>query len=233
MQRAVSGLARVPGNGDGNSPGRAYARRRLFAAVIQSIGWVGRGIGARVPTVPAKSVLPELAAIARFLIVPWVGISAALHHEYYSMESEAVQATGNLTQVLEESTRRTIGQIDYMLLSARALLAAEGGRFDFDKWARTQTFADKMTVQIAMTDRTGLVTASTTALAPGISVADREHFRAQIDPAHDDLFISQPVFERVSGLKTIQFSRKLLGPGGSFAGIVVLSLGSVELAHFY
>ncbi len=90
-----------------------------------------------------------------------------------------------------------------------------------------------MTVQIAMTDRNGIETAGTLPFPPGLSVADRVHFRAQLDPARNDLFISQPVLGRASGQQTIQFSRKLLTPNGGFGGIIVLSLGSVELANFY
>ncbi|MGD0106942.1 MAG: EAL domain-containing protein [Rhodopila sp.] len=205
----------------------------MFGAAIQLIGRVGRGIGSWLPNAKAESLAPEAAAICCFLLLPWIGITVALHHEYHSAEAAAAQSTGTLARALEESTRRTIGQIDYILLSARAMQAAEGERFDFHEWVRNQTFTDKMTAQIAITDSTGLVTGSTVALPPGISVGDRPHFRAQVDPAHDDLFISDPVTGRVTGLQTIQFTRKLFGPGGAFGGIVVFSLGSVELARFY
>ncbi|HEY0181513.1 MAG TPA: EAL domain-containing protein [Rhodopila sp.] len=194
---------------------------------------IGRAIADRLPSLRTESLLPELAAIGCFLILPWIGIVAALHHEYYAARAAAVRSTGNLAQALEESTRRTIGQIDYILLSARAFRTAKSDRFDFHDWARNQTFADKMTAQISMTDPAGLVIASTIQLVPGVNIADRAHFQAQLDPTHDDLYISRPVTGRVSGLQTIQFSRKLLDRDGAFAGVVVFSLGSFELARFY
>jgi diguanylate cyclase (GGDEF)-like protein len=174
-----------------------------------------------------------MIAIGCFLILPWIGIMAGLHHEYRSAEAAAVRATSNLARALEESTRRTIGQIDYILLSARALKAVEGEQFDFHRWVRTQTFDDRLTAQIAVTDRTGLIVASTTSLPSGVSIADRMHFQAQLDPARDDLFISQPMIGRVSGVESIQFTRKLVGPDGAFAGVVVLSIGCAELARHY
>ena len=67
----------------------------------------------------------------------------------------------------------------------------------------------------------------------GIDIADREHFRAQLNPARDELFISSPVLGRRSGKWTVQFTRKLLGPDGEFAGVVVVSLGCDELSRFY
>jgi len=232
MQRSVSRLVYVPKTVHRRLDAEGKVQH-VLASITRSIAGALRPIGSFLRRFNAESIVPELIAVACFLVLPWFGIAVALRHEYRSAEMAAERSTGNLAQALEEGTRRTIGQVDYILLSARALQAAEGTRFDFHEWARTQTFADKMTAQIAMADRTGLVSGSTIELPPGISIADRAHFRAQIDPAHDDLFISQPVVGRVSGLETIQFSRKLLDSDGRFAGVIVLSLGSVELARFY
>jgi diguanylate cyclase (GGDEF)-like protein len=233
MSRAILGSVLVPRDGIGYLAHTPKPGQRLLAAVSRSIGFVRSRISSRFPHARGDSLLPELMAIGCFLILPWIGLTLALKHEYYRAEAAAVVSTGNLAQALEESTRRTIGQIDYILLSARAMQAAQREHFDFNNWARTQTFADRMTAQIAIADGTGLMTGSTITLPPGINIGDRAHFRAQIDPAHDDLFISKPVLGRVSGLASIQFSRKLLAPDGMFNGIVVLSLDCVELARFY
>ena len=90
-----------------------------------------------------------------------------------------------------------------------------------------------MTAAIGMADSTGHVFADTLPIPPGVSIADRPHFKAQMDPSHDDLFISKPVRGRVSGQATIQFTRKLFGPNGEFAGVTVFSLGCNELSQFY
>ena len=181
----------------------------------------------------AESTLPELIAIAGFLVLLWASIGVAIEHEYNTARTSAVQTTANLARAFEESTRRTISQIDQILLSARAFYSAEGDKFNFNDWARTQTVPDKMTAAIGMADHTGLVFADTLPIPPGVSIADRPHFIAQIDPSHDDLYISKPVHGRVSGQATIQFTRKLLGPHGEFAGVTVFSLGCEELSRFY
>jgi diguanylate cyclase (GGDEF)-like protein len=180
-----------------------------------------------------ESVLPELVAVAGFLILLWASIAVAIKHEYDITLSNAAQTTANLARAFEESTRRTIGQIDQILLSARAFYSVQGDKFNFDEWARTQTVPDKMTAAIGMANTAGLVFADTLPIPPGVSIADRPHFKAQMDPAHDDLFISKPVRGRVSGQYTIQFTRKLLGPNGQFAGVTVFSLGCNELSQLY
>ena len=83
-------------------------------------------IGFCLPNAKAGSVLPELAAIGCFLILPWIGVTAGRRGEHDSAEAMSMQANGNLSQALYQSTRQTIGQSDYILLSARALHAARG-----------------------------------------------------------------------------------------------------------
>ena len=216
--------------------GRREWRRRAHAAVAAIAARTaqrGRQFRGRLVRPSTTPLLPELAAIFCFLVLLWASIIIALNHEYHAAEASAVQSTGNLARAFEESTRHTISQIDQVLLSVRAFSAALGERFDFNQWARTQTLPDKMTTAIWMVDRTGLTVAGTLPVPPGVSIADRPHFRAQLDPTRDELFISRPVHGRVSGESTIQFSRKLLGPHGEFAGVTVFSLDCAELSRFY
>ena len=180
-----------------------------------------------------ESMLPEVAALLCLLGLLWSSIVITLDREYDKDRTVAEQTTGNLARAFEESTRRTIGQLDQVLLGARAFYAAQGPRFNFEQWASTQTLPDKMTAAIGMADATGHVFADTRPIPAGVSIADRPHFRAQLDPARDELYISQPVHGRVSGQETIQFTRKLLGPKGEFAGVTVFSLDCRELSRFY
>lgn len=179
------------------------------------------------------SVAPELATILCFAVLLVVSIAVAIKHEYDTAEAAAVQSTANLARAFEESTRRTVSQIDQILLSARAFYSVRGDRFNFDDWVRTQTLPDKMTAAIAMADQNGHVFADTLPMPHAVSIADRRHFLAQIDPSHDDLYISTPILGRISGEPTIQFTRKLLGPHGEFAGVAVVSLGCNQLSLFY
>jgi len=203
------------------------------AAIALPIATLARTLRGYLVRSSTRPLLPELAAVFCFLTLLWASILIALNHEYHAAEVSAVQSTGNLARAFEESTRRTIDEVDQILLSVRAFSSAQGQRFDFRTWAQTQTLPDKMTTAIWMVDRTGLTVAGTLPVPPHVSIADRPHFMAQLDPTHDDLFISRPVHGRVSGEDTIQFSRKLLDARGEFAGVTVLSLGCDALSGFY
>ena len=141
--------------GKGEYPTTRQPWWRRFCASHGAIGSLVRKlrpvIGGHLPFT-GESLLPELIAVGCFLALLWASIAIVLSHEYRSAETTAVQSTGNLARAFEESTRRTIGQIDQVLLSARAFYAAQGARFDFNEWARTQTLPDKMTAAIGMAD---------------------------------------------------------------------------------
>ena len=193
------------------------------------MAWLRRGLGG-----DTRHLLPEMAATGCFVGLIWFCVAITLNHEYEHAAGAAVQATGNLARAFEESTKRTIGELDQTLLSARAFYAAQGDRFDITQWALTQSRPDKMTVQIGLMDLKGDVFASTLPIPPnGIHVGDRAYFQAQLDPSRDDLYISRPVLGRGSQKETIQVTRKLFGPNGQIAGVITASIDCYELSRFY
>ena len=107
--------------------------------------------------------------------------------------------------------------------------------FDLVAWQRRQTRSDRFTLQLGLIDEAGITVRSTAGgvAAMRIDVSDREHFRAHLDPDRDELFISRPVLGRGTRKWTLQFTRKLLRPDGSFAGVALVSLGCEEMSQFY
>ena len=180
-------------------------------------------------------LLPECAAVLGFVAVIWVGIVMMLAQQYESAERDAVRATGNLARAFEENTERIVAGVDQVLLSMRTTYAANPAGFNLVEWQRQQMRSDRFMVQMALIGPDGIVRSSTMGgtAAAGIDLSDREHFRAQRKSARDELFISKPMKGRISGQLSIQFTRKLLGPDGGFAGVLVLSLGCEELSRFY
>ena len=181
-----------------------------------------------------RPLLAEILAICALLALLWGGIAFMLETSHDSTAAGAVLAGRNLARAFEESTRRAVSEIDQTLLSVRAFYALQGGRFDINEWVRTQHRADWMTVNLGLADATGNVFTNTTALPPGgANIFDRPHFRIHLTPGRDELYISRPVIGRISGQQTIQFTRKLIGADGQFAGVIVLSIGCDELSRFY
>ena len=64
-------------------------------------------------------------------------------------------------------------------------------------------------------------------------LGDREHFKVQVDAKTDQLFIGKPVKGRASGKMSIQLSRRLSKPDGSFDGVIVASIDPEFVEQFH
>jgi diguanylate cyclase (GGDEF)-like protein len=182
----------------------------------------------------AAQIVPECLAILVCLGLMWTGLLLALAQLKANALQTAMTETATLAQAYAESTERISLQLDHALLTVRRDFADKGERFDLRAWVRDRLPADRMTLQVAIAGADAIVAQSTLPLATSrISVADREHFRVPRDQAQDVLFVSKPVRGRVSGLWTLQFTRKLLTEAGAFAGIVAISVGCEDLSRFY
>ncbi len=79
-------------------------------------------------------------------------------------------------------------------------------------------------VQVSIIDEHGTLISNTAEQNPKhIDLSDREHFKVHEHENDDNLYISKPVLGRVSGQWTLQMTRRLNHPDGSFAGVVVVS----------
>jgi diguanylate cyclase (GGDEF)-like protein len=164
----------------------------------------------------------------------WLGVWYLASEDANRTEVSRYQDTANLARAFEEHIIRLIQAHDQILLFARSSIAKDREGLDLAQWAREQQFATDVTLQIATTDKTGLLTGSNLGMPPTpLDLSDREHFRIHAETSRDELFISKPVLGRVSGKWSIQLSRRLNAPDGSFAGVVILSLDPSYLTSFY
>ncbi|HET6308764.1 MAG TPA: PAS-domain containing protein, partial [Rhodopila sp.] len=103
-----------------------------------------------------------------------------------------------------------------------------------ESWSKAHAGRDDLHMRISLVGRDGRVMWSNTGSAPGgEDVADQAAFRAQQQSRDDRMRISGPVRDGRAGTWTIQFSRVLPGPDGSFDGIATVSLDLRLLSRFY
>jgi hypothetical protein len=91
-----------------------------------------------------------------------------------------------------------------------------------------------LTIQAALIGADGYMKSTTTEYSGApLNLGDREHFLAQINAKSDELFISKPVMGRASGKLSIQLTRKLRKPDGSFGGVLVASIDPALIERFF
>jgi len=170
---------------------------------------------------------------APVLLLIWAGITAFLHENQRAALDGAERDTLNFSRAFEENITRTIDSIDTTIRSVRAARARDPEHFNITDWERDSGLSRDITLQLALTDRAGIVTASNLGpITSRIDLSDRPHFKSTRDAPGDTLLIGLPVIGRVSGKWSVQFVRKLFDANGAFDGMLVASLDPEFLSRF-
>ena len=110
--------------------------------------------------------------------------------------------------------------------------------------ARETGMAPQILTQLSFVDANGIFRGSNLdpdgSRSKNVDLSDREHVRVHLRPdttsarpMHNGLFISQPLVGKVSGVRTIQLTRKLMGKDGSTLGVAVASLDQQHFIDVY
>ena len=187
--------------------------------------------------------LPKLIAKRRssailgtiIIAMLWAGVTLKYFESVRTDLSEAERTNENFAMVFEENVLRSLNEVDKAVLYLRHSVEARKDTTDYNTIIRTTDVLSEIIVQAAIVDDKGIIRASTAGPQPDppISVADREHFRAQINDTGDNLFISKPLIGRASGQWSVQLTRRFNNSDGSFGGVIVASLNPLHFTTFY
>ena len=176
------------------------------------------------------SLLFGLSAV----LLIWTGAAYFMHKEQQQTEHAALQNADNLARAFEEHIIRSIRSVDQTLLYVRDSYSRDPQHFNMALWMRNNEFLNGITFQIAIIDKDGVMVASNIpGSQSGVYLGDREHFKVHAERNTDELFVSKPVLGRVSKKWSIQLTRRINMPDGSFGGVVVVSVDPDYLSQFY
>jgi diguanylate cyclase (GGDEF)-like protein len=147
---------------------------------------------------------------------------------------DGLRQGSNLTRVFEEYISRVIRGTDNELLVLRKLYQQDATNFNFAKWIDSANLPDDLTVHFSITGPDGIIRLST--LGPIRSTVDISHidsFSVHVNSTSDDLYISTPSIGHMSGKLSVQLTRRIEKPDGSFGGVVAASLNVLQLEEFY
>jgi diguanylate cyclase (GGDEF)-like protein/PAS domain S-box-containing protein len=169
-------------------------------------------------------------AIGAFI---WLGAWHVIDTQRRQVNEATAKDTSNLARMFDEHISRAIATADNLLSLVRSKYAKDPDHFDISEISRTLRLSG-LVLQISIIDKDGMLAASNLGMpdAP-LNLSDREHFRIPATSTADDLYISPPIVGRVSKKSSIQLSRRISAPDGSFLGVAVTSIDPSYLSRFY
>lgn len=187
------------------------------------------------------SIVPYLSMIvAAFLMVlSVVAAGSAIWNLHSRVEKETQAGLGRVALVIADQTSRSFQSVDLILKGlidrVDMVLAAEAAGRNLTNKALHDYMADEamnlpQVANLILIDANGDYSNSSQVWpVPPISLAHREQFRHFRDNASGDLFVSQPVKNKIDGAWTIYLARRLTDRKGAFLGV---AQAAVRLKHF-
>jgi signal transduction histidine kinase len=169
---------------------------------------------------------------ATLCVAVWGGVAFYLDFDQKASLHVVADQAEIHAKLLEEHTARTIRVLDQTTLFIKSDFEHERAHFDLQRYARAGIFLDNFFNLIATADETGQTRQMIPPL-PTSNIKDRAHFAIHVAEDSGNLFVSKPVLGRSSGKWSLQFTRRLNKPDGSFGGIIVCSLDPGYFTEFY
>lgn len=175
--------------------------------------------------------------LSAFCLVTLLAMAAywsRLESSYRQMEAETLTRLESTSQQLAngvaEQMAAMVRSVDLALQVLRNSRNGDSAAFERAIRSAYDAFPTDALIQVGVIDTEGYLIYSNKG-SQRTYLGDREHFRVHAEhPDEDRLFISSPVFGRVSQSWSIQFTRPIR-QNGKFAGVVVLSVSPFYLAR--
>ena len=178
--------------------------------------------------------LPAVAFGFSLLAVLWWGVFILIEIERAASRRALSGDTANLSRVFEQNVIRSLGEIDKTLLHLRHAYQRDPHQANWTELIEQAYTASDIILQIGAIDARGRLIATNRGPQPPqpIDLSDQDHFRVHAFMPGDTIYISKPVFGRVTRQWSIQITRRLSAPDGTFAGVLVASLNPEHFAEF-
>src|SRR5215210_1248267 len=168
--------------------------------------------------------------------VCWATLLTYLNQVETTAADQAQRDVSNLTLAVEEQVKRTILGLDQVLVFANLQFQQLPNDADLERWAAHIPYLTGISVRLAVADTQGNIVAPTTPSRPDgkpLNIADREHFRIQMERADAGLVIGRSILGRVTGRWVIPLSRRITDREGKLIGVTVLSLDPAYLQQTF
>jgi signal transduction histidine kinase len=177
----------------------------------------------------------SIIAVGAVLIVAiWAAAIALVWTEREDAIQEAERNALNLTLGFSEQIARSLTAINEAMDFLEADYTRDGPGFDLYAWAQRQHTVAALESHISIAGPDGRIRATSLAPGiPGVDISDREHFSVHLSGNSGTLYVSKPVIGRQTGQWTVEVTRRMDRPDGTFAGVLIFALDPNYLIRLY
>ena len=177
--------------------------------------------------------LPIGGIVLALIVLVWGAVIYRIAADERLVIQAVDTANLNLARAFEEHTVRTIKSVDQAVLFLKFQYEKVGDRVNIAEYVREGMIISSIFNQLGVIDEYGTYILSNLPNHKRLDLSDREHFRVHKERDSNELFISKPVLGRASGKWSIQMTRRINKPDGSFGGVVVISVDPLYFSDFY
>lgn len=177
-----------------------------------------------------------IALLAFFSVALLAGVWYSTYRQVGAAQAralaDAAHDAASFARVIEEHTGRTIGSADQAVRFLKYEYQEKGTRTDPARLISNGVIIDDIFNLYSIIDARGDVVLSSKPFTP-VNLSYREHVRVHRERRDVGLFVSKPVFGRVSHKWSIQLTRRIDLPDGGFGGVAVVSMDPFYFTRLY
>lgn len=178
-------------------------------------------------------LLAWIGGAALIGILGWAMLLHTLEKQQADIRTAALNQAAAMSRGYADHLSRTLEAVDQTLLHVRFEWSLSEGNLKLENANEAGLFPSTSLYFVAITDAAGNVTTSTIPDNEKLNVADRPYFKTHLEGNGDILYFDAPEFTRTAGANVLQFTRRIEGRNGEFAGVVLAALAPDYLTANY
>lgn len=163
----------------------------------------------------------------------WVLAGVLIQRDENQTIASTQRENANLARAFAEHSTRTLKSVDQAVLFLKFQYEKFGSKINIAEFVQEGMIISQIFNQLGIIDEHGMYITSNLASFKPMYLGDREHFRVHQESNSNELYVSKPVLGRASGKWSLQLTRRINKPDGSFGGVVVVSLDPFYFSNFY
>jgi signal transduction histidine kinase len=187
-----------------------------------------------------REALIALASLFLFALLLLSLLAIELSRTHHNVLRDGYARAENLVRLLEEQTRRTAETLDFTLdrIANRLTAASSTPAHEpqFSQYLRDELARLVNVRALFVVGADGFILQDTDVGTPNVSLADRDYFKAAIDPRQSALYIGQPLKSRSTQIGAPWFlsaSKAIRDSNGNVSGVAVAAVEPKYFSRFY